>query len=341
MLIPSPTSTTSTTLELLFDGTSWTVPRSSLSALLVQHRTLLGLKPYVVVSSVPVEVFENFVESLRIDSKPRVTPDNVDSLFQLANEFFLSDLCSMCANFSVSAALEAERREFEYIHSEIKLLTRSLRDREDRHSDPAPPRSPKPHPREAPPHRTFNATDPDVTPPQQPTQSSGTTEGPGRVDSPCDGVLAYLRTKYKVDIFAAGIVVHSGWTEYQWGCWDFGHRRVDPTHYTIKGQRSRWWVVEGSQDGRSWTELDRRAGAEEATEGPFAISTRMECRFIRVTDAWFDIRDPISGIYDSRRLEALVAERSSWWRIQMWKELSIYGGRTPDVEMEFFGRISA
>jgi hypothetical protein len=42
---------------------------------------------------------------------------------------------------------------------------------------------------------------------------------------------------------------------------DFKTVRIEPTHYTIK---SAWrdylksWVIEGSDDGASWTEIDRR-----------------------------------------------------------------------------------
>jgi hypothetical protein len=315
----------STTLELLFDGSSWDVPRSSLSTLLVQHRTLLDAKPYryVVVSSVPLEVFESFVESLRTNSKLTITRDNVDSLLQLANEFFVSDLWTRCASFSVSAAIEAERREFEYIHSEVELLKGSLRESADRHSDPSPP------------PRTVNATSAEVTQtPHQPAQSPGTTEGPVLVGSPSDGALAYLRMNHKIDISRAGMVVHKGMTREDWGCWDFGHRRVDLTHYTIKGQPSDRWVVEGRLDRGGWTVLDRRVGEENGAEGPFAVSTRMECHTIRVIDAWYDTR----GVYDTRELEYLSAMRSRQWIFHL--ERGRYSSQKQEVEMEFFGRLS-
>jgi hypothetical protein len=48
-----------------------------------------------------------------------------------------------------------------------------------------------------------------------------------------------------------------------WLCYDFKHMRIRPTQYAIRScpyrQNSchqRNWVVEGSIDGRSWTELD-------------------------------------------------------------------------------------
>jgi hypothetical protein len=51
----------------------------------------------------------------------------------------------------------------------------------------------------------------------------------------------------------------------QWICWDFKALKVEPTHYTIRTYDSptNWyhlksWAVEGSDDGASWTEIDRR-----------------------------------------------------------------------------------
>jgi hypothetical protein len=95
---------------------------------------------------VPAEVFESFLDSLRTGSKPAVTTENVDSLFLLANEFFLSELWSECASFSTSAALEAEKREFEEIHCEVERLKTSLRDPQGRHTGPAPPSNPRSSP---------------------------------------------------------------------------------------------------------------------------------------------------------------------------------------------------
>jgi hypothetical protein len=53
----------------------------------------------------------------------------------------------------------------------------------------------------------------------------------------------------------------------EWICWDFGGRHISVTHYTIQSyvNLSHWdirdqvvksWVVEGSLDGLNWTGLD-------------------------------------------------------------------------------------
>jgi hypothetical protein len=73
----------------------------------------------------------------------------------------------------------------------------------------------------------------------------------------------------------------------QWVCWDFGEMRVRPTHYTIKTLRLKSWVVEGSLDGRSWTEIDRQTDNQDFEDGwntaSFTVSKPAEFRFIRLT----------------------------------------------------------
>jgi hypothetical protein len=72
----------------------------------------------------------------------------------------------------------------------------------------------------------------------------------------------------------------------QWVCWDFGEMRVRPTHYTIWTGYLQSWVVEGSLDGRSWTEIDRQTDNEDFYEwnrASFAVSNPAEFRFIRLS----------------------------------------------------------
>jgi hypothetical protein len=50
-------------------------------------------------------------------------------------------------------------------------------------------------------------------------------------------------------------------TPGQWICLDFKTLRIEPTHYTIRagyGFYLKNWAVEGSDDGASWTGIDRR-----------------------------------------------------------------------------------
>jgi hypothetical protein len=75
----------------------------------------------------------------------------------------------------------------------------------------------------------------------------------------------------------------------QWICWDFREICVQPTHYTIKSQwnRPKSWLVESSQDGENWVEIDRRTDNGDVNEASwtasFAVCNSVECRFIRLT----------------------------------------------------------
>jgi hypothetical protein len=76
----------------------------------------------------------------------------------------------------------------------------------------------------------------------------------------------------------------------QWICWDFRDTIVRPTHYTIKGCLLISWVLEGSLDGKLWTEMHRRASTSDFSVGhlnakiaSFAVSNSADCRFIRLT----------------------------------------------------------
>jgi hypothetical protein len=64
---------------------------------------------------------------------------------------------------------------------------------------------------------------------------------------------------------------------------------IRPIHYTIEGRRLKSWLVEGSLDGESWTEIDRQtdrtvwSDSGDLVTSSFTVSTPMECRFIRLT----------------------------------------------------------
>jgi hypothetical protein len=97
-----------------------------------------------------------------------------------------------------------------------------------------------------------------------------------------DGIISHLSQKHGGNVHEKGIVtitsksVHKDDPKYvadltsdsrfkskyyydpgQWICRDFGEMCVRPTHYTIMTEYLKSWVVEGSLDGRSWTEIDR------------------------------------------------------------------------------------
>jgi hypothetical protein len=88
------------TLDLVFDGKPFPVPKKSVFELL-DHQELFKVKSYSVQSSVPVEVFEAFVDSLKTQTKISVTQENAVSMWFLAKEFFLSEVADECATFSV------------------------------------------------------------------------------------------------------------------------------------------------------------------------------------------------------------------------------------------------
>jgi hypothetical protein len=73
----------------------------------------------------------------------------------------------------------------------------------------------------------------------------------------------------------------------QWVCWDFREMRVRLTHYTLKAPHLKSWMVEGSLDGSSWTEIDRQTDNRNCefmwNAASFAVSKPAEFRFIRLT----------------------------------------------------------
>jgi hypothetical protein len=84
----------------------------------------------------------------------------------------------------------------------------------------------------------------------------------------------------------------------QWLCYDFKDRRIRLTDYSIAAHTKNWflrsWVVEGSEDGSTWTILDERSNNNDANSShPIATFTvernaEQEWRFIRLrqTGKW-------------------------------------------------------
>jgi hypothetical protein len=75
----------------------------------------------------------------------------------------------------------------------------------------------------------------------------------------------------------------------QWLRYDFKDGRIELADYSIAaypGCFLRSWVVEGSDDGLSWTVLDERKGNTDANSNhpiaAFSVDRRMKCRFIRL-----------------------------------------------------------
>jgi hypothetical protein len=128
-----------------------------------------------------------------------------------------------------------------------------------------------------------------------------------------DGIISYLTNKYGGNVHEKGIVTMTSKSVLnddlknalknsadltsgsafmskgepgQWVCWDFLEGRVRPTQYTIWAVLLKSWVVEGSLDGESWTEIDRRTGDthfNRVLNKAFVVAKEVVCRFIRLT----------------------------------------------------------
>jgi hypothetical protein len=88
-------------LKFVFEGQSFRVPRKYLTGFLEHHQELSEATSYAVQSSVPLGVFELFVDSLKAQERISVRRRHAASLSLLADEFFLPELAADCAAASV------------------------------------------------------------------------------------------------------------------------------------------------------------------------------------------------------------------------------------------------
>jgi hypothetical protein len=137
-----------------------------------------------------------------------------------------------------------------------------------------------------------------------------------REGSPLDGIIAALTRSAGGNVHDQGIVdvsassvngnypernaVDLGQQNYfqsenqpnQWLRYDFKDRRIRLTEYSIAAHTGGWfihsWVVEGSEDGSTWTTLDERQNNNDANSNhPIATfkvegNQELESRFIRL-----------------------------------------------------------
>jgi hypothetical protein len=75
----------------------------------------------------------------------------------------------------------------------------------------------------------------------------------------------------------------------EWICCDFKTLRIGPTHYTLRaghGFHLKSWAVEGSNDGASWTEIDRHENNSDlnayGTVKTFAVARSGSVHMIRL-----------------------------------------------------------
>jgi hypothetical protein len=84
-------------------------------------------------------------------------------------------------------------------------------------------------------------------------------------------------------------------TRNNWLCYDFKDRRIIPSHYSIRthgeeanGQHLRNWVVEVSDCGEKWSEIDGRENNSDLNgeyfTATFEVKKTCECRMIRLVN---------------------------------------------------------
>jgi hypothetical protein len=79
-----------------------------------------------------------------------------------------------------------------------------------------------------------------------------------------DGIVKLTSRSYSgshhpknVVVFTDDLYFESESNPGQWICWDFIKMRVKVAHYNIKAAWLKSWVVESSEDGETWIEIDR------------------------------------------------------------------------------------
>jgi hypothetical protein len=252
-----------TTLRLLFEGDVYEVPKKSVLEFL-KRRNLLNAQLYAVESLVPQKVFEEFVVSLQTETKPSVAADTAASLSLLAAEFCLPKLEHECSRLSAIAS-----------------------------------------------------------PSSQPVKEH---DFPMKEEESLDGIIAYLTQKHGGNVHEKGIVILTSKSVFtddpnarnctlpalvdlqsrpwfvskgkpnQWVCWDFREMRVRLTSYTVQGFYLNSWNLEGSVDGKDWTEIDQQRGAflKDMVKGSYTLACPAECRFIRLTQVGENIMNGLN-----------------------------------------------
>jgi hypothetical protein len=132
-----------------------------------------------------------------------------------------------------------------------------------------------------------------------------------RAKRPLDGIIALLTTEYKGNVHETNVLDITGSSLYkndpmfhakhaadlitndlfysepkknQWICYDFKVMRVSITHYSIRSASEaapRDWVVEGSVDGSTWFEMDRRRDDDCLSVRTFQVSYSDPIRMFR------------------------------------------------------------
>jgi hypothetical protein len=154
---------------------------------------------------------------------------------------------------------------------------------------------------------------------------------PLKEDKSTEGMISHLTKKHDGNVHEKGIVTMTSKSIYddnpkcaakhvvdlvgnywfmskdepgQWVCWAFCQMRVRPTHYIITAVGLKSWVVEGSLDGETWTEVHRQTNSQtfkERNQVSFAVGNADAFRFLRLIQ--LDSTHGGNDILDLRLLE--------------------------------------
>jgi hypothetical protein len=316
------------TVTLIFDGKSFPVPKKSvfelvehLGSLEVKSYTVESCVPAAVFGSfaeslknqtkisvtpgnaVPVWSLakEFFLPDLAAECETFAVP--VDQFSSLCDR--VSSLERQIVSFSTPGAkiddvsfIEAQEEGLETLRLSLRRLETSVEGElnqlkgslERLQPKSTPPPSPKPAP---------SRTEVEIPMPAANSLKGiirylmGTVEGgnvheKGIVTLTSKSPGAQRHALRNVANLADGLDFRSADEPGQWVCWDFHEMRVRLARYTLKCLGARSWVVEGSLDRVTWTEVDRQTNtacfqSDFWPAASFPVSTPMECRFIRLT----------------------------------------------------------
>jgi uncharacterized coiled-coil protein SlyX len=310
-------------LTLDFHGTRFTVPKPSLFYLFEHQPDLFNATSYEVQSSVPLGVFEVFVESLKTGTRVAITKENASAISLLAKEFWVEDLLAECSALQMAstpellAALSDRISKLERQMSSQPLTIAELKEsiaNHDRQIESLGCRISElehNHKTELKELKSLIAAPTPVLPvsPSKPVKAVGF---PLHELKSVRGIICYLTRKHGGNVHDKGVVTITSQSVYdgtvsntadltnddscfqsgnepdQWVCWDFHEMRVRPTHYTIRSILLKSWVFEGSLDFVNWTEIDRKRKnkdfkARDWVTASFVVAKSVECRFIRLT----------------------------------------------------------
>jgi uncharacterized coiled-coil protein SlyX len=277
------------------------VPKPSLYNLFDHQRGLFDATSYEVQSSVPLGIFEVFVDSLKTGTKVSVTKENAGAISVLAKEFWLEDLLSECSALQmaslpeiVSALSERISQLEDQISSQPLALIAELKESLANHERQLESLDCRvsvlePNLRSELKELKSPIATPTPVPPISPTKLLKAAEFPLKEAKSLKGIISYLTLKHGGNVYDKGIVAITSksvdddpksalrnvadLTSYscfmsknepgQWVCWDFHNLRVRPIHYTIRSYLLKSWVVESSLDGEAWTEIDRKTDNED------------------------------------------------------------------------------